>query len=74
MSINKKDIEQYLSEVKDAVRNDRYRLDRNSKRKDNINLFLDYVIDEAKAKDIILSLTIILNYSWRLGHAHETPI
>lgn len=59
MSINKKDIEQYLSEVKDAVGNDRYRLDRNSKRKDNINLFLDYVIDEAKAKDIILSLTIM---------------
>ena len=58
MSINKKDIEQYLSEVKDAVGNDRYRLDRNSKRQDNINLFLDYVIDETKVKNIILSLTV----------------
>ncbi|MCM1084048.1 MAG: hypothetical protein NC428_11270 [Clostridium sp.] len=27
LSINKKDIEQYLSEVKEAVENDRYRLD-----------------------------------------------
>ncbi len=34
-----------------------YRLDRNARRQDNINLFLDYVIDEAKAKEIILSLT-----------------
>ncbi len=57
LTINKKDIEQYLSEVKAAVENDRYRLDRNSRRQDNINLFLDYVIDEAKAKEIILSLT-----------------
>ena len=52
LNINKKDIEQYLSEVKEAVENDRYRLDRNAKRQDNINLFLDYVIDEAKAKEI----------------------
>ena len=57
LNIEKKDIEQYLSEVKAAVENDRYRLDRNAKRQDNINLFLDYVIDEAKAKDIIISLT-----------------
>ena len=70
MSINKKDIEQYLSEVKDAVGNDRYRLDRNSKRKDNINLFLDYVIDEAKAKDIILSLTI-MDFSEILQNEHR---
>ena len=57
MNIDKKDIERYLSEVKEAVENDRYRLERNVKRQDNINLFLDYVIDEAKAKEIILNLT-----------------
>lgn len=38
LNINKKDIEQYLSEVKEAVGNDRYRLDRNAKRQCNINL------------------------------------
>ena len=50
MDIDKKDIEQYLSEVKEAVEKDNYRLDRNAKRQDNINLFLDYVIDGAKTR------------------------
>ena len=49
MDIDKKDIAQYLSEVKEAVENGRYRIDRNARRQDNINLFLDYVIDETKA-------------------------
>ncbi len=70
LNIEKKDIEQYLSEVKEAVGNDRYRLDRNSKRQDNINLFLDYVIDEAKAKDIILSLTV-MDFSEILQNEHK---
>ncbi len=47
LNIDKKHIEQYLCQVKEAVGNDRYRLDRNARRQDNINLFLDYVIDEA---------------------------
>lgn len=70
MNIEKKDIEQYLSEVKEAVGNDRYRLDRNIKRQDNINLFLDYVIDEAKAKEMILSLTVI-DFSGILQNKHK---
>lgn len=70
MDMDKKDIEQYLSEVKDAVENDRYRLDRNTKRQDNINLFLDYVIDEAKAKEIILSLTA-MDFSEILQNEHK---
>ena len=45
--------------VKKAVSEDRYRLDRNSRRQDNIDLFINYVIDESKAKDIILSLEVI---------------
>ena len=70
LDIDQKDIEQYLSEVKDAVENDRYRLDRNAKRRDNINLFLDYVIDEAKAKEIILSPTI-MDFSEILQNDHK---
>ena len=70
MNIEKKHIEQYLSEVKEAVGNDRYRLDRNAKRQDNINLFLDYVIDEAKAKEIILSLTV-MDFSEILQNEHK---
>ena len=68
--VDQKDIEQYLSEVKDAVEKDNYRLDRNAKRQDNINLFLDYVIDEAKAKEIILSLTV-MDFSEVLQNEHK---
>ena len=70
LNIEKKDIEQYLSEVKEAVGNDRYRLDQNAKRQDNINLFLDYVIDETKAKEIILSLTVT-DFSEILQNEHK---
>ncbi len=70
LNIDKKDIEQYLSEVKKAVEKDSYRLDRNARRQDNINLFLDYVIDEAKAKEIILSLTV-MDFSEILQNEHK---
>lgn len=70
LSIDQKDIEQYLSEVKEAVEKDNYRLDRNARRQDNINLFLDYVIDEAKAKEIILSLTA-MDFSEILQNEHK---
>jgi len=70
LNIEKKDIEQYLSEVKEAVGKDRYRLEQNVKRQDNINFFLDYVIDEAKAKEIILSLTVI-DFSEILQNEHK---
>ena len=70
MNFEIKDIEQYLSNVKEAVENDRYRLDRNAKRQDNINLFLDYVIDESEAKQIILSLTA-MDFSMILQNEHK---
>jgi len=70
LNIDEKDIEKYLSEVKEAVEKDRYRLDRNARRQNNINLFLDYVIDEAKAKEIILSLTV-MDFSEILQNEHK---
>ena len=70
LSIDKKEIEQYLTKVKEAVESDRYRIDRNSRRQDNIDLFLDYVIDEAKAKEILLSLTV-LDFSEILQNEHR---
>ena len=69
MNIEKRDIELYLSQVKEAVKNNRYRLDRNSKRQDNIDLFFDYMIDEQKAKDIILELTV-MDFSEILKNEH----
>ena len=53
MIITWKDIEAYLSEVKDAVKKGRYRIARNSKRQDNIDLFLDYVIDELELDAVV---------------------
>ena len=70
LNIDQKDIEQYLSEVKEAVEKDKYRIDRNAKRQDNINLFLDYVIDEAKAMEIILILTA-MDFSEILQNEHK---
>lgn len=75
LNIDVKDIEQYLSQVKEAVNGGRYRLDRNLRRQDNINLFLDYVIDEAGARDIILSLTAMdfseILQNGHIGYEHE---
>ena len=58
MSITRADIKKYLSDVKDAVIRDRYRIARNHNRIDNINLFTDFLLDEAGAKEIILSLEV----------------
>ena len=70
MNIDQKEVGQYLSEVKKAVEQDNYRIDRNSRRQENINLFLNYVIDEDKAKEIILSLTI-MDFSEILQNEHR---
>ena len=48
----------------------RYRIARNSKRQDNIDLFLDYVIDEAGAREILLSLESI-DFSCILQNEHK---
>ncbi|WP_289182863.1 type II toxin-antitoxin system MqsR family toxin [uncultured Dubosiella sp.] len=57
MNIKKNEIDSYLKEVKEAIGQGRYRIAQNRNRKDNNNLFLDYVIDLAKAKEILLELT-----------------
>ena len=70
MNITWKDIEAYLSEVKGAVKKGRYRIASNSKRQDNIDLFLDYVIDEAGAREILLSLEP-MDFSCILQNEHK---
>lgn len=75
LNIGRNEIEQYLSEVKNAVRDGKYRIARNSRRQDNINLFSDYVIDESKVKDIILNLTVMdfseILQNEHIGYEHE---
>lgn len=70
MDITQNDIDIYLAEVKDAIRKNRYRIERNFRRQDNINLFLDYVIDENMAKDILLGLTAT-DFSEILQNEHK---
>ena len=70
LNIAKKDINRYLAEVKEEVENGRYRIVKNGRRQNNINLFLDYVIDEARAKEIILSLTA-MDFSEILQNEHQ---
>ena len=49
MNIGRKEIDCYLSEVKKAVKNGKYRLERNDRRQDNQDLFFNYVLDEQKS-------------------------
>lgn len=70
LNIDRKNIEKYLLEVKKAVEKNRYRIDRNARRQDNINLFFDYVIDEEKAKEIIMKLTV-MDFSMVLQNEHK---
>lgn len=68
-------IEDYLKDLKDAIRDGSYRIDRNTKRMDNTKLFQKYVLSEEQAKDILLSLTP-MDFSDRvnndhLGYEHE---
>ena len=70
LGITLKDIDSYLTEVKNAIRKNRYRIEMNSRRQDNRELFLTYVIDEEMAKDILMGLTPT-DFSERLQNEHE---
>lgn len=58
MNIGRKEIDCYLSEVKKAVKNGKYRLERNDRRQYNQDLFFNYVLDEQKVRKIILDLSV----------------
>ena len=58
MNIGRKEIDCYLSGVKKAVKNGKYRLERNDRRQDNQDLFFNYVLDEQKVRKIILDLSV----------------
>lgn len=58
MTVTRLDIDKYLGEVKDAIRSGRYIIARNSRRQDNLDLFINYELDEAEVKRILLSLEV----------------
>lgn len=75
MNVTRTEIEEYLLEVKDAVRGNRYQIERNKNRQDNIDLFTDYVLDEAGAKMILLDLEVDdfseVRQNDHIGYEHE---
>lgn len=75
MDVSWADIDVYLTEVKAAIQKNRYRIELNSHRQDNRDLFFTYVIDEAMAKDILLGLTVAdfseILQNEHLGYEHE---
>jgi hypothetical protein len=71
LDVTIEDIEKYLEEVKEAVNADRYRVEMNENRQDNQDLFFDYIIDEDKRKQILLSLTAV-DFSEIVGKLRRT--
>lgn len=70
MDVTLNDIDVYLAEVKDAIQQNKYRIELNSRRQDNRNLFFTYVLDETMAKDILLELTAT-DFSEILQNEHK---
>lgn len=57
MELNFAEVEEYLSNVKKAVKEGRYEIERNANREANSMLFRNYLISEEDAKKIIYNLT-----------------
>ncbi|MFP5528720.1 hypothetical protein ACLGL1_09710 [Peptococcus simiae] len=75
MAITEKDVETYLEEAKALIRAGDYRIARNVTRSDNNDLFLEYVISEAEAEKILLSLSAKdfseVRRNQKEGYGHE---
>lgn len=75
LSITISDIEKYLVDVKKAIQKNRYRIEMNSHRPDNTELFVKYVIDETLVKSILLWLTPMdfseIRQNEHVGYEHE---
>ena len=69
------DIEKYLEDVKEAINAGRYRIEMNENRQDNRELFMDYIVNEEKRKQILLSLTAMdfseIRHNTHKGYEHE---
>lgn len=69
------EIEKYIKDVKEAISVGRYRVEMNENRQDNQDLFMDYVIDEEKRKQILLSLSAAdfseIRHNTHKGYEHE---
>lgn len=75
MDVTIADIEKYLEDVKEAINAGRYRVEMNENRQDNQDLFMDYIVNEEKRKQILLSLTAMdfseIRHNTHRGYEHE---
>lgn len=75
MDVTIADIEKYLEDVKEAISVGRYRVEMNENRQDNRDLIMDYIVDEEKRKQILLSLTAMdfseIRHNTHIGYEHE---
>ena len=75
MKVTVAEIEKYLEDVKEAIDDGRYRVEMNENRQENQDLFMDYIIDEEKRKQILLSLTAMdfseIKHNMHRGYEHE---
>ncbi len=75
MDVTLEDIEKYLEEVKTAINAGRYRVEMNYNRQDNLDLYIEYIINEEKRKQILLSLEASdfseIRHNTHKGYEHE---
>ena len=75
MDVTIADIEKYLEDVKEAISVGKYRVEMNENRQDNRDLVMDYIVDEEKRKQILLSLTAMdfseIRHNTHRGYEHE---
>lgn len=75
MNVTVAEIEKYLEDVKEAIDAGRYRVEMNENRQENRDLFVEYIIDEEKRKQILLSLTAMdfseIKHNTHRGYEHE---
>ena len=70
MVVDEDNVRKYLIELKKLIITGRYRIDTNSKRQKNSQLYTDYIIDEKKSKIILLDLEVE-DFSHTLNNEHE---
>ena len=69
MNIAREEINEYLANAKTAIQAGRYQIELNDRRQDNRDLFINYIIDEEPAKQILLTLEAE-DFSRRLQNDH----
>lgn len=58
INTTKEHVEEYLRDAKKLIRDGKYNIELGNKREKNRNLFFEYILDDEKSKEILLSLDV----------------